>query len=71
MLLSDLMTYKVCAMLFLNTALAYLFKLILLCLRRKVELRRWVSVTGLKNCRSKYCCLFIELGDREDKVCFD
>lgn len=51
MLLSDLMTYKVCTMLFLNVTLACLYKLILPCLRRMGELGRWKSVMGLKNCK--------------------
>jgi len=49
MLLSDLMTYKVGTMLFLNVALACLYQLILPCLRRMGELGTWRSIIGLKN----------------------
>lgn len=49
MLLSDLMTYKVCTVLFLNVTLVCLCKLILSCLRRASELGRWKSVMVLKN----------------------
>lgn len=49
MLLSDLMTYKVCTMVFLNVTLASLYKLILSCLRRVSELRRWKFILSLKN----------------------
>lgn len=49
MLLSDLMTYKVCTADFLNVTLPCLNKLILSCLRRVGELRRWKFILGLKN----------------------
>lgn len=49
MLLSDLMTYKVCTMFFLNVTLGCLYKLILLCLRTVGELRRWKFILGLRN----------------------
>lgn len=46
MLLSDLMTYKVCTVFFLNITLACLYKIILPCLRRIGELGRWKFILG-------------------------